>query len=106
MPVSWEIQFWDRDVEYHVDGLDDATKHKVDRLLDFLENLGPALPMPHAKHLGGGLYESRTSGQNAQRLYYAFHGSTIWILNYGGKSSRGGQQRDIDLARRRLDTLR
>lgn len=59
--------------------------------------------MPHAKPLGDGLHELRTSGRDPQRLYYAFESDRVCILHHGTKHA---QSTDVATARHRLADLR
>ena len=105
--MPWEVVFFDRRIEEHIEGLDPKTKNRVLKLLGRLEELGPWLRAPNAEPLGGNLYELRVSGANAQRFYYTITGNTIHILHYGAKSSSKRQQtRDIEVARSLLNIRR
>ena len=83
---------------------DDLAFRKVDKLLLLLRALGRDMGLPGSKALGGGLYELRDMGRGAgYRVYYTWVGDMIIILLAAG--DKGRQERDIDLARRRLADL-
>lgn len=60
-------------VREFIDLLPIATYHKFIFKKELLEAFGPRLPMPHAKHVGNGLYELRFKGHSgAIRAFYFF----------------------------------
>jgi putative addiction module killer protein len=82
-------------------GVDEVAFRKVDRLLVLLRTLGREMGLPGARYLGGGLFELRDLGRGAgYRIYYTWVDEVIIILLAAG--DKGSQDRDIDLARRRL----
>lgn len=82
--------------------------NKLERLqlgkaIQTLQRNGPALPMPYADRLGGGLYELRERiGKVRYRIFYAFDGGRIVILLHGVTKDQRVVEDDIALARRRL----
>lgn len=80
-------------------GLPPHTRVQMSRRLGLLEAAGPLLSLPYCRPLGGGLYELRTTGSNAQRLYYGFIGRLAVIVHHGGKGGKTAQNQDIAAAR-------
>ena len=99
----WNVEFWEdkrgkRPVEEWFKDLPKIDKKEVAKLFGLLETFGYELGMPHAKNLGGGLYELRTRSKGAGfRVYYAFQDEKLIILLIAGDKST--QQRDIQKAR-------
>ena len=78
------------------------TRAQMLRKIGLLETFGTQLSGKSSKPLGGGLYELRTTGSNAQRLYYGFIGRLAVIVHHGGKGGKTAQNQDIAAARRLL----
>ena len=65
--------------------LDAKFRAKALRTIDLLEELGPRLPMPHARKLAGHeLHELRVRlGSNICRLFYFHHRESIYVVTSG-----------------------
>jgi len=105
----FEVRFWqDARGNFPVlEWLTDLPKpqsRSVAKLLSLLAAKGNALPPPHAKNLGQGLWELRdaTTGPG-MRIYYCYQQGKIVLLLAAGQKST--QERDIIRARRILDEL-
>jgi len=72
--------------------------------IDWLEEYGPRLIVPHAKKLEGDLYELRFEGEDgAIRIIYFFYiGKTIILLNGFKKKTQKIPRREIELAKKRM----
>ena len=81
--MSVEIQFWDREVEKFVAGLEKATIAKVLRTFDLLEKFGHKLEMPHSKKIESGLFELRIRGDQEVRFLYVFNNKKVVIVLHG-----------------------
>jgi phage-related protein len=76
---------------------------QLGKAIQTLQRNGPALLMPYADRLGGGLYELRERiGKVRYRIFYAFDGGRIVILLHGVTKDQRVVEDDIALARRRL----
>lgn len=83
--------------------LSEQDQDAVALALDLLETLGHALPMPHAKPLGGGLHELRIHAPNTQyRIFYAIETDTARILSHVKKTSPEAAKKAQDAARKKL----
>lgn len=92
-------------VEEFIDGMDEAAQRKFVYKRSLLESLGPRLLEPHAKNLGGGIFELRFSGKDSDfRLLYFFGGDKVIFTSAFKKKSQKTPRNEIDLAaaRRRL----
>ena len=99
----WAVQFWEnkkgqRPVEDWFADLPKSDKKEIAKLFGLLELFGYELSLPHAKNLGGDLYELRSKSKGAgHRVYYTFQGEKIALLLVAGDKS--SQERDIAKAR-------
>lgn len=92
-------------VEEFIDDIDHVAQRKFVYKRSMLENLGPRLVEPHAKSLGGGIFELRFSGRDSDfRVLYFFDGSRVIFTNAFKKKTRKAPRNEIELAadRRRL----
>jgi len=78
------------------DALGPLSKARMAVLLQMLESATVPAPMPHGRHLGGGLHELRS--RLGERVYYSVNDDTATILACGRKDT---QRRDITRARSR-----
>jgi phage-related protein len=76
---------------------------KIERALEYLEELGHLARRPHADYLGDEIYELRIGIERHQhRLLYFFHGRSIVVIASGIlKNSDRVPQAEVDRARRR-----
>ena len=74
------------------------------RLVDWLEEDGLALRMPHSRAMSGGLFELRCKGsEGIGRAFYCTHvGRELMILHSFIKKSQATPDRDLKLVRKRL----
>lgn len=92
-------------VEEFIDGIDEAAQRKFVYKRSMLENLGPRLMAPHAKSLGGGIFELRFSGRDSDfRVLYFFDGNKVIFTNAFKKKTQKTPRNEIELTvdRRRL----
>lgn len=77
-------------------------RDKIRRYLGYLERSGPALGMPHARHIRGRLWELRP---DSHRVLYAQTSRRFVVLSAFRKTSRKTPRGTISHALRRLDDL-
>jgi len=103
---KWSIEYFDSNdknsIENWIKSLSDSERDSVVKELFLLEQLGNRLKMPHSKSLGKGLFELRER-RFGYRVYYCFFKDKVIILLNSGSKKR--QEKDINLARRRLSSL-
>ena len=77
---------------------------RVARAILLLEDYGPALRMPHARHLQGKVWELRIDGRpNSYRVLYAgVPGRKFVLLHVLAKKTDKTPKQDIETAQRRL----
>lgn len=104
---KWEIIYWSNDqgkstIEEWFDSLTKEQFKSIAKEMKLLELCGNSLKLPHSRSLKKGLFELRER-KYGFRIYYAFlHNKVIILLHAGDKKT---QDRDIDIARGRLDEL-
>ena len=95
----------DPEVEKFILSLEKQSIAKVLHTIDLLEIFGHTLAMPHAKKVGGKLFELRVRGQQEVRIFYSFFQNSIWLLHGFIKKSQKIPQREIRRAEIKLDRL-
>lgn len=100
-----EIKFFNTDIEKFIAAQDAQTIAKILRTLDLLETFGNKLGMPHSKKIDRQLYELRIRGKIEVRIIYTFNKNVIVLLHVFIKKTQKLPQKDLKLARQRLDAL-
>lgn len=100
-----EIRNFATDIDKFLDGLEKGTKSKVVQVFDMLELCGNEIGMPYSKSLGGGLFELRISGNVSIRIIYCFYQNYAILLHAFAKKADKIPKRELDLAKRRYNTI-
>src|SRR5439155_23217730 len=89
----------------YIDGLTVNQQAKIIRSIGLLRSLGTALGMPHARHLGGGLWELRIAfgGDIFRCLYFGWTGNRFVILHAFQKKTQKTPARELATAARRRE---
>lgn len=108
--MKWEIIFFetsreDRPVEKFFKKQRPQAQAKMGRLIDLLEKYGSILGMPHAKMLGGGLYELRVRGKEEIRIVYFFQKQNIYLLHAFKKQTQKTPKKELEIAAQRQKSL-
>ena len=83
--------------------LDKHERLQLGQAIQVLQLNGPALPLPYARPLSGGLFELRERiGRVRYRIFYAFDGGRIVVLLHAATKDQRAIEDDLVLARRRL----
>ena len=92
-------------VDDYIESLQPKDTARLTRMIDLLEESGPMLRMPHARHLGGKIWELRVDGRpNSYRvLYAALPGGVFLLLHAFAKKTDKTPEREIAIAERRLE---
>lgn len=103
----WEVMYWSTDqgkntIEQWFDTLTHEQFKSIAKEMKLLELCGNLLKLPHSRSLKKGLFELRER-KYGFRVYYAFLKNKIIILLHAGDKKT--QDRDIEIARGRLDEL-
>ena len=91
-------------VEDYLAALPPKERARVTRVILLLEDYGPTLKMPHARHLQDKIWELRIDGRpNSYRVLYAgVPGRRFLLLHIFAKKADETPAREIATARRRL----
>lgn len=105
--MTWDIGLYETPagqpvVEDFIRKLQPKTQAKLIRQIELLEEFGAQLSMPHAKPMGGGLYELRVRGKQEVRIFYVFaRGSTIYLLHSFIKKTQATPKKELEIAKSR-----
>jgi hypothetical protein len=100
----WTVEI-SSEVENWYATLKSKDKAMADRAFDRLAQFGPALRMPHARPLGGGLFELRfTCEGTARRVTYfiATRAKVITLTTF--RKQRQNERREVARARQAMGT--
>jgi phage-related protein len=105
--VYFKTDRGDEPVREFIDNLDISLKRKYWRKIEYLKEFGKSLCEPHAKNLGGGVYELRFRGSDGHfRILYFFFSDHYAILTNGfKKKTNQTPKQEIDLAISRMDAF-
>ena len=95
----------DKEVEEFIDSLDEQTIAKVLRSIDFLEEFGYKLGMPHSKKIARDIFELRIRGKRDVRIFYTFRRDRVVLFHAFVKKSSRLPSREINKATRKLEDL-
>ena len=87
-----------------IDSLKVTTYRKFIFKKELLEEFGPRLPMPHARHMGGGLYELRFKGEDGaiRILYFFVENKKIIFVHAFKKTSQKTPRNDLEIGYKRM----
>ena len=106
---GWQIRFYE-DYRGNIPALEFINRlpikdqAKINKVFSLLKEFGPALGMPHARHLKGDLWELRP-GDN-RILYFLFIGRRFVILHGFRKTTNKTPSSEIETAMRRIQEIR
>lgn len=107
--MAWQIDYYEtlagnKPIEEVIDSLEEQTQNKIVRTLEFLEEFGIEVGLPHAKKLTGTpLWELRILGADSLRiLYIAKEQHSFLILHAFKKKTQKTPEKEIKTALRRL----
>jgi len=91
-------------IDEYLDTLQIRDRARVLREIELLEEYGPSLRMPHARHLRGKLWELRidTRPNSYRVLYAAIVGRKFVLLHIFAKKGEKTPESEIEMAERRL----
>ncbi len=106
----WTIETYETDsggkpVDEFIKKQQSQAKSKIIHNVRLLRQYGNMLGMPHAKMLGGGLYELRIRGKEELRICYCFKQKSVYLLHAFKKQKQKTPQKDLELALSRMKEL-
>lgn len=81
------------------------TRAKITRMITLLGKYGPFLGMPYSRKMEKNLWELRISGKEAVRIFYTVKLQEVILLHIFKKKSGKTPQKEINLARQRLNNF-
>lgn len=108
--MTWKIKFYknsrgDSPVNEFIDKQDSQTHAKIIHLIELLEIKGPYLNPPYMKKLQKNLYELRSTGKIAIRIFYSKSENVFYILHIFKKTSQKTPRKELKLALDRIKEL-
>ncbi|MDO8570392.1 MAG: type II toxin-antitoxin system RelE/ParE family toxin [Candidatus Daviesbacteria bacterium] len=103
--VTYETRSREKPVDLFIKKQQPQAKSKIIHNVRLLRQYGNRLGMPHAKILGGGLYELRIRGKEELRILYCFNQKTIYLLHAFKKQTQQIPQKEFELAFSRMKEL-
>ncbi len=103
MELPWRITFYSTKVEQETLALPDGILASFLRIVELIEEFGPALGRPHTAPLGQGLFEIRAKGSEgiARSVFCTVKGQEIVVLITVIKKGNKIPSHHMDTARKR-----
>jgi phage-related protein len=106
----WEIRFYEsprgiEPVKVFIDGLQPQTQAKIIKKVELLEQYGPDINLPHAKHLQSNLYELIIHGRQEVRIFYCYINHRIYLVHGFIKKTQKTPPKEIIIAGKRCVEL-
>lgn len=108
--MEWKVVFFEsrrgeKPVEEFFYNQQLQAQAKMLHLFELFKTYGSQLGMPHAKHLGLGIYELRIRGKEELRIFYGFKQRTIYLLHAFKKQTQKTPRREFEIAKQRLTSI-
>lgn len=108
--MSWKVKFFQNSrgefpVEDFIRNQDAVTYAKILHLIVLLRNGGPFLKPPYSKKLQTGLYELRTTGKTAIRIFYTMIKNEYYLLHAFKKKTNKIPPKEIKKALDRIKEI-
>lgn len=105
--MKWTITFFNDKVETETLAFPPKILAKLIKIMELIEDYGPALGKPHTATMGNGLFEIRAKGDEGigRSLFCSVKGREVVILHSFIKKTQKTPKKDLDLARKRMKQL-
>lgn len=103
--LTYETCGGEKPVDFFIKKQQPQARAKIIHNVRLLQQYGNMLGMPHAKMLGGGLFELRIRGKEELRMFYCFKQKTIYLLHAFKKQKQQTPQKELLLAQSRMKEL-
>jgi len=102
--MTWKVAFYSPQVERETLALPAGILANFLRVVELIEEFGPALGRPHTAPLGQGLFEIRAKGREgiARSVFCTLRGREIVVLITVVKKGNKIPPRQMDTARKRM----
>ncbi|MBI2484412.1 type II toxin-antitoxin system RelE/ParE family toxin [Candidatus Uhrbacteria bacterium] len=99
------VQYFDQDVKNFVEKTDDRIRSRVVRTITLLEKFGHQIKMPYSKKINDRLFELRTMGNPAVRIFYTFYRGEAILLHGYAKKTQNLSRQELAHALKKLNRL-
>jgi|SRR3989344_9609062 len=108
--MAWKVNSYQNarggfPVEDFIRDQDETTYAKILHSILLLKNGGPFLKPPYAKKLRSNLYELRTSGKIAARIFYTMKGGEYYLMHAFKKKTQKTPTKEIKTALDRMKEI-
>ena len=105
--MSYSIEYFHLRVKAEIESWPVGIMADYARMVELLMEFGPNLRMPHSRAMGGGIFELRARGQEGHaRAFYCFVvGQRVVVLNAFVKKTEGTPERELRIARIRMEEV-
>lgn len=87
------VHYFDKNIKRFVEESEDRIRSRVVRTITILEQFGHQIMMPYSKKINDRLFELRTMGNPAVRIFYTFYrGDAILLHGYIKKTQKTPRQ--------------
>jgi len=102
--MTWNVTFCNEQVRKSTLKFPKGVLAHFLRIVDMIEELGPALGKPHTTPMGKGLFEIRAKGKEGigRSLFCTIKGNNVVILHSFIKKTQKTPVKDLELARKRM----
>jgi phage-related protein len=106
--MKWKITFYNQSIKQKNDALPRSIKAKFEAIMDKMLEYGPDLGLPFTRAMGKGLFEIRAKGQEgiARGFFCTITKNTIVILHVFIKKTQATPQKELELARKRMQEVK
>jgi len=100
-----EVHYYNQKIISFIESLGDKRRSDVYKTVNVLKEFGYEVELPYSRSLGQGLFELR-SVNSGVRLLYIFYQNNALVLHAFIKKQNKISKKELDLARKRQNTLR
>ncbi len=102
--MAWSLSYYNAKVAAHIEAWPVGILASYDRIVRMMLEHGPDLGLPHARAMGGGLFEIRARGREGggRAFYRTVVGQRIVILHAFIKKSQQTPPRESAIAKARI----
>ena len=102
--MNWKIEFFNEMVEKQTLGFPKGILADFLRVVELIEEFGPAIGRPHTASLGKGLFEIRAKGREGigRSIFCSVRDRKLIILHSFVKKTQKIPQKEMDKALKRL----
>lgn len=100
-----EVHYYNKKIINFIESLGDDRRSDVYKTINVLKEFGHEVELPYSRSLGQGLFELRSMNSGV-RLFYVFYQNNAFVLHVFIKKQNKIPKKELDLARKRQNTLK